>query len=146
MTVEFVIFDFDGTLADSLPWLLAVFDQMAECYGFKKLDRSEIDAVRHCNTHQVMSHYGIAAWKLPFILWHLRLLMRQDSHSIKPVPGIEAALRSLAGRGIVLGILSSNTRENIRRVLGRETAALFRYWECGSSLFGKTARLRKLLR
>ena len=127
MTVKFAIFDFDGTLADSLPWLLKSFDQVAEAYNFKKLEHEELDQVRHFNMHQLLAHYGIPTWKLPFIMRHLRLLMRREIESIKPVPGIQAALRGLAERGVVLGVLTSNSRVNVRRVLGPETTALFRY-------------------
>jgi phosphoglycolate phosphatase len=146
MVVRFVIFDFDGALADSVPWLLGVFDELSRCYDFKKLDRSAIDRLRHCGTRQLLAHHEIDSWKLPFLMWHVRLLMRQNITSIKPVPGIEAALQRLATKGFVLGILSSSSRENVRRVLGHGTAALFRYWECDASVFDKGAGLRSLVR
>jgi phosphoglycolate phosphatase len=72
--------------------------------------------------------------------------MRRDIATIRPIPGVEDALTSLAAKGVELGLLTSNSRENVTCVLGPKTSALFRYWECGSSLFGKTAKLRKLLR
>lgn len=143
--VEFAIFDFDGTLADSLPWFLGIFDQMAHFYDFRKLDRGEFDELRHYSAKKILAHYGIPTWKLPYITHHLRLLMRRDIAAIKPVAGIQAALRRLAEAGVVLGILTSNSRENVTRVLGIETADLFRYWECDSSVFGKTIQLRRLL-
>ena len=43
MAFKLVVFDFDGTLAASLPWLLGVFDEVAERFGFRKLDRNEVD-------------------------------------------------------------------------------------------------------
>lgn len=119
---------------------------MAQGYDFKKLDRSEIDQLRRVDTRQLLALHGISTWKLPFLMWHLRLLMRQDIASMKLVPGIEAALQHLAAKGIVLGILSAYSRANVKRVLGRETAALFRYWECDSSVSDKSAKLRRLVR
>jgi phosphoglycolate phosphatase len=143
---KLVIFDFDGTLADSLPWLLDAFDQVADRYRFKRLERGEIDELRHFGARHLLAHHRVPTWKLPLIMRHLRSLMRRDIATIRPIPGVEEALRALAAKGIELGLLTSNSRENVTRVLGPETSALFRYWECGSSLFGKTARLRKLLR
>ena len=32
-----VIFDFDGTLADSFPWFVKVFDTLAERYHFRRI-------------------------------------------------------------------------------------------------------------
>jgi phosphoglycolate phosphatase len=145
MTVQFAIFDFDGTLADSLPWFLGKFDQMADFYDFRKLDRGVLDELRHCSAQQLLLHYSVPTWKLPYITHHLRLLMRRDIAAIKPVPGIQAALRKLAEEGVVLGILTSNSRQNVIRVLGPRTADLFRYWECDASVFGKTVQLSRLL-
>jgi phosphoglycolate phosphatase len=146
MTVELAIFDFDGTLADSIPWLQGVFDQVAERYGFRKLDRSKVDDLRHFNIRQLLSQHDIPLWKLPLIARHLRLLMRRHIAAIKPVAGIQAALGSLADQGVALGIVTSNSHNNVSQVLGPDTAALFRYWECGASLFGKASKLRKLVR
>ena len=35
MTVRLIIFDFDGVLADSGPWLESVFNDIARKFGFK---------------------------------------------------------------------------------------------------------------
>ena len=146
VTPELAIFDFDGTLADSLPWYLEVFDRLAESYDFKKLDRGALAELRHLDVPQLLARHGIPMWKVPFIIRHARLLLRADIGAIKLFPGVETALCRLDANGVVLGILTSNSRENVRRVLGPETASLFRYWECGSSVFGKSAKLRELVR
>lgn len=36
MKYKLVIFDFDGTLADSFPWLTGVVDRVAEKFQFPK--------------------------------------------------------------------------------------------------------------
>jgi phosphoglycolate phosphatase len=146
VAIKLALFDFDGTLADSFPWFLEAFDQVADRYGFRQLDRGEINELRQLNARQLLAHYGIPTWKVPLIARHFRMLMRRDIAAIKPVPGIEAALRGLAEKGLELGILTSNTRENVTQVLSTSTSELFRYWECGSGIFGKTSKLRKLLR
>jgi|SRR5581483_9640588 len=146
MTVKLAIFDFDGTLADSIPWLQGVFDQVAERYDFRKLDHRKLDDLRNFNIRRLLSEHDIPIWKLPLIARHLRSLMRRNIAAIEPVAGIRAALGALSEEGVALGIVTSNSRDNVRQVLGPETAALFRYWECGSSLFGKANKLRKLVR
>ena len=78
MTIKLALFDFDGTLADSFPWFLNAFDQVADRYGFKRLDRSEIDVLRGLNARQLVAHYGIPTWKIPLIARHFRMLMRRD--------------------------------------------------------------------
>ncbi|WP_235914568.1 HAD hydrolase-like protein [Rugamonas rivuli] len=46
MNRKLIIFDFDGTLADTLPVFVDVFDQAADKYGFKRMDRSRTQALR----------------------------------------------------------------------------------------------------
>ena len=48
--------------------------------------------------------------------------------------------------GATLAVVSSNSRENVRHVFGAEVAALVAYYECGVSVFGKEAKLKKILR
>ena len=47
MTYKLVIFDFDGTLADSFPWALQVMDDVADRYRLRRINRADIDAIRH---------------------------------------------------------------------------------------------------
>ena len=42
-------------------------------------------------------------------------------------------------------IVSSNSRSNVLKILGPETAALFSQFECGASLFDKLPKIRKVL-
>jgi hypothetical protein len=61
------------------------------------------------------------------VVRHRRLLMRRQIVAIKPVPGLRAALGSTEETGVVLGFLTSNSAENLRRVLVPEISALFRH-------------------
>ena len=45
-TYKLVIFDFDGTLADSFPWFLKTINAVALRYHFKQIDPEQIDNLR----------------------------------------------------------------------------------------------------
>jgi len=47
---------------------------------------------------------------------------------------------------VTVAIVSSNSEETIRHVLGAETAPTVAIYECGASLFGKPTKLRRALR
>ena len=85
----------------------------------------------------------IALWKLPFIARHARALMARDIHRIPLFTGVSAALAQLATDGATLAIVTSNSRDNVLRVLGEATASLIRELECGVSIFGKASKLRR---
>ena len=65
---------------------------------------------------------------------------------IRLFPGVGQLLADLAGRGVVLAVVSSNSIDNVRQVLGPENAARIGHYECGASICGKRPKLRAVLR
>lgn len=145
MQRKLIIFDFDGTLADTFLCFVQAFDAAADKYGFQRLDRDSRELLRRLDAHQIMAHHQIPFWKVPAIARHMRSAIERDIAGIALFPGIAAALRALAERGAVLAIVTSNSRANVQQVLGPENAALFSHCQYGASLFGKPAKLRKVL-
>ncbi len=95
MTYKLVIFDFDGTLADSFPWFVKVFDTLAERYRYKRLAEHEGALLRGMSAWQIIQHLGIPAWKLPLIARHARLLAKRDRAQIILFPGVDRMLAQL---------------------------------------------------
>lgn len=145
MPYELVIFDFDGTLADSFQLFLDIGNQLAERYHFVPLDRDNLDELRALGARELLRRHRVSLWRLPFIARRARRLMGQNHGRMPLFPGVDAMLACLAESGIRLAILSSNSRDNVLAVLG-SAAAHVTHFECGVPLFGKPARLRKLLR
>ena len=143
---KLVIFDFDGTLADSARWVAREINPLARRFGFRQVSDDEIETLRGCDTRQILDRLGVPRWKLPFIARHLRRRLAQEAETIQLFPGAKSLLRRLAGQGVVLGLVSSNSAENVRRILGPEAAALIEHYECGAALFGKAAKFRKVVR
>jgi phosphoglycolate phosphatase len=141
-----VIFDFDGTLADTFPWFADAINKVAEKYHFKKIQPCEHETIRGFDARGVLRYLGVPLWKMPMIANYMRTLMTHDIQKIALFRGIEGLLRRLSGMGLTLAVVSSNSYENIRHVLGAELAALITYYECGVSVFGKEAKLRKILK
>ncbi|CAN7218925.1 HAD hydrolase-like protein [Phenylobacterium sp. LjRoot219] len=143
---KLVIFDFDGTLADSAGWMVGELTPLAARFGFRQACATEIETLRGCDTRQILSRLGAPAWQLPFIAQHLRRRVAQDAETIQLFPGAKALLRRLAGQGVVLGLVSSNSAANVQRILGPEAAALIEHYACGAPLFGKAAQFRQVVR
>ena len=55
-------------------------------------------------------------------------------------------LATLEAAGVVLGLITSNARDNAERLLGDTNFRRFRHVDCGMSLFGKPPRIRAMLR
>ena len=72
--------------------------------------------------------------------------MRQNAASISLFEDVDNLLRYLADRAVTLAIVSSNSHENVSRILGPENTKLISQFEGGVSIFGKPARLQKVLK
>lgn len=145
MKYDIAAFDFDGTLADTMPWFNAILNAAADKYGFRKIDAAERDQLRHRDASEVLKFLDIPLWKLPAIMTHVRALMQEIDPSVPVFDGVPDALVRLKAGGMRLAVVSSNSLENVRCVLGPATAALFDDYECGAGLFGKAAKIGRLL-
>jgi phosphoglycolate phosphatase len=145
MRYKLVIFDFDGTLADSFPWFCRILNDVADRFRFKRTEPHEIDVLRTMSARDLMRHFGIPAWKMPFIAHHIRKRKSLELGETRLFGGVDRMLRELSDAGITLALVTSNSEANARAILG-ESADLIRIYECGVSMFGKGARFRKVLR
>jgi phosphoglycolate phosphatase len=146
MRYGLAIFDFDGTLADSFPWFVGAVDRLADRHGFRRLDPAEHDALRRLEAPQVMARLGVRPWRLPAIARDLRAAMAADVERIRLFDGIGDMLARADAAGVRLAIVSSNAEANVRRILGPTHAGRIAAFACGASLFGKGARLRRVVR
>lgn len=145
MKYELAVFDFDGTLADSFPWLVSILDDLAERFHFKKLSEAELEHLRRQTVSESLKAHNVPLWKLAVIGAEVHRLMARDIHRIRLFPGMDEMLADLHRRGTRLALVTSNTLENARAVLGAENAARFDFFACGVSLLGKPARVRPIL-
>lgn len=143
---DLALFDFDGTLADTLPYLLTYMNRAADRFGFKRIGDHEVDTLRGLDPRAVMKHLDVPLWKVPMIARAMKASFGEDAHRIALFEGVSELLRRLGRHGVTLGIVSSNSAHNVRQVLGEELAGLIEYYECGAALFGKPSKLKKAIR
>jgi phosphoglycolate phosphatase len=143
---KMVLFDSDGTLADTLPWASAAFNQLADQYGFRPVTAAEHEELRHLSMQEMMQRAKIPLWRLPSLVTGLRKLMAEHVHEFSLFDGISQSLHQLSEAGVVLGIVSSNSAHTVRTILGPENAALIQHFACSASIFGKAPKLRAVLR
>jgi phosphoglycolate phosphatase len=142
---KLIIFDFDGTLADTFPCFVRVFDEAAAKYRFKPIDRANAQGLRGLDARAIMALHDIPLWKTPAIGRFMRTRIGDEASSIRLFDGIDAVLHALQARGVVLTIVTSNSRSNVLRILGPDLLKLFSHVECGAGLFGKLPKVRRVL-
>jgi len=143
--VRLVVFDFDGTLADSFPFFLEIFDTLADRHGFRRLERERLEMLRGLDLRQMARRLELPLWKLPRVAVDFRTEMARNTARVPLFGGVVELFDRLAQAGIAIAVLSSNSRGNVEAVLGEALSARVDHWQCGASLFGKETRLRRLM-
>lgn len=146
MTYKLVIFDFDGTLADSFPWFLSVMNQVAEECGFQTIADHELDELRRLSAREIMKRQRVPAWRLPRAAKRLHQLMTADADKIRPFPGVHDLLERLADAQVRIALVTSNSEANARLILGPEAASRIELFDGGASLFGKASKFRRTMK
>jgi phosphoglycolate phosphatase len=144
MDYDLIIFDLDGTLADSFPFFVSVHNRLADRHGFRRVEAAEIEALRARSAREVMRHVGLPRWRLPAVARDFARLMR--GADVRLFDGVGDALQQLHGRGVALALVSSNAAGNCRRILGDIHWQRLAHAECGSSIFGKRRRIARVLK
>ena len=140
-----VIFDLDGTLADSFPWFQRTVNEVAREFAFRQIAPEDIDGLRRAGTGEILKQLDVPPWKLPRIARRMRALKRQAIGHIPLFPGVPQMLKTLRANGLRLALVSSDSETNAKAQLG-ECAFLFSEFDCGASLFGKAAKFRRVMR
>jgi phosphoglycolate phosphatase len=144
MPYSLVIFDLDGTLADSFPWFKSVLNDVTDRYRLRQVQEQDIEMLRHASTREILDYLQVRWWKLPLIARHMRRLKTAHAASIPLFPGVDTMLTTLAAASIRLALVSSDTEANARDKLGR-SAALFSAFDCSASIFGKAQNFRRVV-
>jgi phosphoglycolate phosphatase len=146
MALRTLIFDFDGTIADSFAATLHVANSLAPEFGYRAATADELHELRSQGYRQIALQLGISWHKIPRIVQRMRSELRRTVTELHTFAGLPEALRELRNRGIALGILTSNDRDNVERFLAARDLPPFDFVSCSASLWGKERRLKSLMK
>jgi phosphoglycolate phosphatase len=139
------IFDFDGTLADSLPWFRASFQDMITRFDLAPVRDDEVEGLRGMSAREIMARLNVSMWQLPAIVSDMRKRKLAAASEISLFNGIPTLLSDLQRLGIKTAVVSSDSEASVRQVLGPTTAQITRF-DCGAAVFGKHWKFRRAAR
>jgi phosphoglycolate phosphatase len=145
MPYSLAIFDLDGTLVDSFPWFKRTINDVADRFGFRRVNEDELEWIRAASTHEILAHLQLPLWKVPAVARYMRRLKAEQTANTPLFEGVPAMLQTLADRRVKLALVTSDSQANAKRKLG-DCAALISHYDCAASLFGKPARFRRIIR
>jgi len=144
MKKSLLIFDFDGTIANTLEVAVDIANALSKEFGFRSVSREEFVELRGKTIPELMRLSGMSWFQLPLIIKRARDHFRSRINEVHPIEGVPGLLRTLKERGYRLGILTSNTRESVLDFLIMYDLELFDFIHAPDSLFGKAKRLKEI--
>ena len=144
--VKVLLFDFDGTIADTRKIAHGILNDMSKEFGFQRLPEEHLENARDMGTREFIRHLGISTWKVPSIARRGLELLHERMDQVNPIEGMPEVLAELHGRGHRIGILTSNSEANVNDFLKRHDLPYFYFVRTSSKLFGKAREMKRLIR
>lgn len=149
--IKTLIFDFDGTIANTIPFTFKKILEINKKFNvFGKNEKKIIEKIRTMDYKDLIKNFKISWMKIPLIVWEIKKSQEElyfQIEKIKVFSGIKNLLKNLNKKNISCYIYSSNTKKNIEKFL--EVNNLKKYFKkiyTGSNLLGKDKDLIKILK
>lgn len=147
MNDKVIIFDFDGTIADTFDAIARITNRLAVEFGYKTVSEEDIAKLRNLTSRQIINQSGISIFKLPFFLKKVKTELNNEIQIVKPVAGIKEVLIDLTNQGNQLVIITSNSHENVNIFLrNNDLINLFSFVCSASTLFGKNKIINNFIK
>jgi len=142
-----LIFDFDGTLANTIETGIAIYNELAPGYGLRTVTPAEVRELRKLNTRALLDELSISRLMVVKLGAQIRKILHQRMDTVEMIRGTREMIAALHAEGFRLGVITSNSADNVRMVLRRfGLLDCFLFVEAGVSLFGKSHRITSVLR
>ncbi|MBD2499448.1 HAD-IA family hydrolase [Anabaena azotica] len=147
MTQKVIIFDFDGTIADTVDALVGIANRLAAEFGYAQITPEQLTLLRSFSSREIIKYSGVSLIKIPFLVKKVKSELKNKIPELKPIPGIKEALIQLQQHDYKLGIITSNSRDNVTAFLAiNELDSLFDFIYSGVTIFGKTTIINNVMR
>lgn len=145
MIYRTMVFDFDGTIADTLGESRRIFNQMAPDFGLRLVEEHELDHLRHLSLKDLLKHLRIPKRRVPALISRGTGIMRSNITRLQLIHGMREVLVEMRRHVDSFGILTSNASANVELFL--ETHGLrdeFDFVSSTSKLTGKAKHLKAI--
>ncbi|MDM5334260.1 HAD hydrolase-like protein [Ureibacillus composti] len=144
--MKYIIFDFDGTLANSSDVFIKAWNVFSNTYQYDPITYEDVLATKHLTLHQRAKQFNFPMHKLPIIIPKVYKYFNDHIQEVKLFDGIKEMLESLEREGYKIAILSSNAKENIELLLQSEQINAVGEVLTSSRIFAKDVVLKKFMK
>ena len=147
MTNKVIVFDFDGTIADTYQAIVDITNDLSSEFGYQPMSEEELLLLKNLSSKEIVRRTEISLFKLPFLVKRVQKELSHQITELSPIKGIESVLVELKQRDYILGIVTSNVKENVVAFLQKnDLEYLFNFIYSGTNIFGKHRIINELVR
>jgi phosphoglycolate phosphatase len=145
--VRVILFDFDGTIVDSVAVGIEITNRLASEFNFSPFTQAELDRLKTLGSREALKQSKIPLYKIPFLIRRFSQEMNQEIPHLNLFPGMKETVLELRRRGHYLGIVSTNSVKNIQDFLiVHDLDSTFDFIAASYTLFGKSRLIRRVIR
>ena len=143
-----IVFDFDGTIANTIDIGIEIYNnEIVPKFKLKRVTKEEVAYLRkEKSQREILKRHNVSFFKLPFIVLSIRRALSKRMNEVEPQKDIVELIKTLKAQGYGLGILSSNSRSNIKIFLKNyELSQCFDFIVTSKNIFGKHRGMNRII-
>lgn len=144
--MAYIVFDFDGTLADMKQLIMEVGNEIAVSKGWPPVDEALYKELSRGSIRDGIKKLKIPLRDIPFALLEGKRKLGARINEIELFPGIPELIQTLNEQGHEVFVLSANSQKLIQIVLNNHKLSDKLTVLPSSSIFGKAAALKRFIR
>jgi HAD superfamily hydrolase (TIGR01549 family) len=141
-----IIFDFDGTIADTFEISVKILNQFKDEYNFEEITPKKIKKLKGESFAKIIKGTGISIFKTLTIARRVQKELNNQMDKVEIFKGMIKLFEKINKTGIKMGIMTSNSKKNVNKFLKENDINYFDYIYSGINLFGKNKLMKKILR
>ena len=145
-TFKHIIFDFDGTIADSMKLSIELFNQAAHKYNFKTINEESFENLYKLSILEKCKALNVSLTSIPRASMEITRSYNRLISFIPLIKGIKEVILDLKQRGYTLSIISSNAGDNIKKFLAINNIDVFDHIYSAKNLFGKDKAISSFIK
>ncbi len=146
VSTKTLIFDFDGTLADTLAFTINSALEINRKLKLLNSEKVDIEKFRSMDSIDFFKELKIPKVKLVYFILKYQRKLAKEMNSTKTFDDLPKVLKILKDKGVKMGIVTSNSSKNVRKFLRNNDLDYFDFIYTSINYFQKNKMLEKAVR
>jgi len=141
-----IVFDFDGTLVDTLKSVQEIVGAVSKKFGLGNLIGIDGDSINDNQANKFLRFRGIKQLITPLIVAEVKRKQAEQIGDMKLFPGLKKVIENFGRSGYRMGIVTSNSTDNVNAFLKIHRMSNWFGFVNSGGLYSKDNTLKQILK